>query len=140
MPVIIPIYSGPPKVEIVRHAYEEAGIVDLSAEDLTLGLSRLNALMGTMRSLEGIDVGYAFPTNGPGLLDEASGIPDDLTETIALRLAFRVMPTIGKTASGETRGSLAQRVSLLKAQYSCTPCMDLPCDGFRGQGNRRRWF
>jgi len=121
MPTIVLDGTGIIKSSLVEGAYEYCGLsaenYELTPEEMTKGLRRLNALMALLLK-KGIDLGFDFPTYGTGLLEEPSGIPDDAQEPIMALLAQRLAPTMGATLTEEAKGVLRSAMTDLYAAYA----------------------
>lgn len=133
--------TGPSKGSLVEGAYEFCGLnafeYERTPEEMTAGLRRLNALMASLLK-SGIDLSFAFPTYGQGLLEEPSGIPTDAAEPISALLAQRLAPTFGATLSEDAKAIVARAMQDLYGNYaatppSMTPMHRLPSSGVRHQ-------
>ena len=130
------------KRALVEMAYEEIGVsqalgYDVTAEQLALGLSRLDAVMETLNQ-NGYRLSYASPVeHRGGDLDDDSGIPPYAYEAVYLSLAIRIAPTIGKQISMETRKALATAMNALAMDDACPPRVKRNKDASpAGAGNR----
>lgn len=126
------------KRTVVDLAFEEIGLAgyefDATPEEHFSALRRLDVLMAEWR-VSSLDVGYNFPASiGLGSLDDASDLPDDALNTVAICLALRIAPAIGKTLSPETRMAMAQGMIALRTRYAVIPEMQLPNSTLRGAG------
>lgn len=133
-------YSTGTKGQLVTMAYDELTLAgyafDVTPEEQAVALGRLDALMGEWR-ISSMDLGYNQPTTvGGGALSDVSGIPDFATNTVALSLALRIAPTLGKTLSGESRMALASAKTAIRAYCARTPTMRLPSGVPIGAGQR----
>jgi len=133
------------KRALIEMAYEELGIssvlgFDLTAEQVAVGLNRLNAVMATLYQ-NGYRLSYnsASEYNG-GDPDDDSGIPDGANEAVYLSLAVRLAPTIGKVLPPQTIAAHRRAMNAL-ALFSDLPTVKRDPDAApAGQGNRRtRW-
>lgn len=128
------------KQALVEMAYEEMTLTgyefDHSPQEYATGLRRLDALMGEWR-IKSLDLGYNFPAViGQSSLHDPAGIPDATFNTVALALAQRLMPTIGKTMSAETRVALAEGMTALRAAYAKRVEYQIPGNVPLGSGHR----
>jgi len=134
------------KRAVIEMAYEELALAgyafDQTPDELFTALRRLDALMAMWEGPGvGIDLGYNAPAIiGGGDLDEASGIPDWALQPVVISLALRIMPTIGKTMSAETRAALAAGMQALRNGGTRIPERALPVNTAWGSGNRRWRF
>jgi hypothetical protein len=128
------------KRTIVNMAFEEINLAgyefDATPEEQFSALRRLDALMAQWKA-SSLDVGYNFPAvMGAGDLDDPAGIPDLALNPIVTSLAMRVMPTIGKTMSAETRVALAQGMVAIRTWCATIPDRQLQARTARGSGNK----
>ncbi len=132
--------SGPPKRDIIDMAYEECGraIYDTTPEEIATALRRLDAMMAEWKGHRGIDLGYIQPDYGVGTPTDPSGIPFETLETVALYLALRIAPTMGKTLSAETKAAMARSLMTLQSVYAVIPSAIMPNGTPAGSGNR--WY
>lgn len=128
------------KRQLVEVAFEEAGLAgyefDATPEEQATVLRRLDALMlewaGPGANLR---IGYNFPqTIGGSDLDDASGVPDFAFNAVAVSLALRTYPAIGKSMSPETRVALATGMNAIRAACAVLPERSLPTNTLRGAG------
>ena len=136
----IALYGGPLKRDIVQLAFEECGQAgyefELSAEEYDSALRRLNAMLSEWQAANGIALGYNFPAYGNGSADDESGIPPAAVQAVALGLAMRLAPTIGKAMPPESKAALAASMSNLRSTYTVVPTMGFGRNTVRGAGNR----
>lgn len=130
------------KRTVVNMAFEEIGLAgyefDATPEEQFSALRRLDALMAEWKT-SSLDIGYNFPTvMGQGDLDDEAYIPDSSLNTVAIYLALRIMPAIGKTMSAETRLALSQGMSALRTACAVIPNRRLPANTPVGSGNKSR--
>jgi hypothetical protein len=125
---------------VVNMAFEEIGLAgyefDATPEEQASAVRRLDALLNEWNG-PGVNmrVPYAFPaTLGSSNLDDASGLPDFCINTVAISLALRIAPAIGKSLSAETRLALNAGMNSLRAAYTVIPTMQLPASTPRGAG------
>jgi hypothetical protein len=139
MPTIVLDGSGVPKSSLVEGAYEYCGLngfeYERTPEEMTTGLRHLNALMAEWLG-DGIDLGYDFPTYGPGLLETPSGVPDSACAVIHGFLAQRLCPTLGGSLSADAKAALALSYHNLRSRTATAPpAMEttrrLPSSGMR---------
>jgi hypothetical protein len=128
------------KRTIVTMAFEEMTLAgyefDAPPEEQFSALRRLDALMAEW-AVSSLDVGYSFPAQmGGGDLDDESGVPDVALNAIAISLAERLMPTIGKTKSPETRVAQARAMNALRAYCATIPERSLANRTPLGSGNK----
>ena len=127
------------KRTIVEMAYEECSLAgyefNVTPEELFSGLRQLDAVMGELR-IQGVPLGYNFPLSfGQGDLDDAAGIPDDVINVIAIKLALRICPKMNKTMSAESRAALSGGMITLRALAAVLPRTYYSYGTVRGAGN-----
>lgn len=127
------------KQTLVNMAFEEIGLAgyefDAEPEERFSALRRLDGLMAEWKTAS-LDLGYNFPASfGQGNLSDPTGIADTSVNTVALQLALRIMPAIGKTMSPETRLALSQGMSALRTAYAVIPNRTIPRKTIRGSGS-----
>lgn len=130
--------TGLPKGHIVEMALEDCGIASfefgLTAEEMSSGLRRLNAMMSTWPwSL--IET-YSCPPSGNGLPEDPSGIPDNAVQAVAHNLALLLAPTMGKTLSPEYVRAAGTSRREFEAAYATPTPAPFPAKTPRGMGNR----
>lgn len=128
------------KRTIVNMAFEEINLAgyefDATPEEQFSALRRLDALMAQWK-MSSLDIGYNFPAVlGGGDLDEDAGIPDLALNAVVTSLALRVMPSIGKTMSAETKAALNAGMIALRTWCATIPEMSLQARTPRGSGNK----
>ena len=130
------------KRTLVEMAYEECGLAgyefDTTPEELASGLRRLDALMAQWR---GPGTGLALPYNAPAViggsdLDDESGIPDFAANGVAVSLALRIEPMMGKTMSPESRVAYSQSLNAIRAACTVIPERILQRSTIRGAGGK----
>jgi hypothetical protein len=130
------------KRQIVEMVFEEAGLAgyeyDSTPEEQASVLRRMDAIMGEWASPgTQLDLGYNFPTTfGGSDMDDASGIPDFAVNAVALTVALRAYPAIGKTMSAETRVALGNGMNSIRAYCATIPDRQLTYATSRGAGNK----
>lgn len=140
---LVPITTT--KQTIVNMAFEEIGLssyeFDATPEEQFSALRRLDALMAQWQ-VSGLDLGYNFPSAiGAGNPNDPANIPDLSVNAVAISLALRIMPAIGKTMSAETRVALAQGLVAIRAYCAVIPERALPSSTALGAGNwRQPWW
>lgn len=95
------------KRQFIEQAFEEIGYAsyafDLEPEQLQTALRRMDSMLAQWNS-KGIRIGYPLPASPQdSSIDDETGVPDAAAEAIYANLAVRLAPTVGKTASPETR-------------------------------------
>lgn len=128
------------KRQLVEMAFEEIGLAgyefDATPEEQASTLRRLDALMAEWAGPGvNLDVGYNFPPiMGGSDLDDASGVPDFAMNIVAIKLAIRIMPAIGKTMSPETSQAMSAGWTGLRNALAVIPNRTLPRRTIRGAG------
>lgn len=139
MTITLPIYGGPPKGDLIRDAYQDAGLsadYEADATEMQTGLRRLNAIAAELLD-EGCDIGFNFPINGLGAINEESGIAGADVTAITTMLALRLSPTLGKTMSPEATKAFARSAASMRSRHAVIPSMRYPRTTPLGQGSRR---
>lgn len=126
------------KRQIVEMVFEEAGLTgdefDHTPEESATVMRRMDGMMGELK-LQGIDLGYNFPAIfGGGDLSDALGIPDETINTMAIWVALRAFPALGKTMTAESRLAFTQGMIAIRAAYAVIPERSLPAATIRGAG------
>jgi hypothetical protein len=128
------------KRQLVEMAFEEIGLsgyeFDDTPEEYNRALRRLDALMAEWAGPgNNLSLNYNTPpVLGASTLSDDAGIPDWANNTVAIQLALRLMPAIGKTMSAETRLSMMQGMTTLRAACAQIPDRNLPLGTVRGAG------
>lgn len=128
------------KRAIIELAYEEISLseyeFDTTPEEMASGLRKLDALMAELNGPgNALIIPYNFPPGiGQGDLDDESYIPDFGVAAIAIQLAVRIAPAIGKTMSAESRRTLQYGMNALRAATAYIPDRQLPAGTIRGAG------
>jgi hypothetical protein len=129
------------KGELVGAGFEEIGLPNytftLQPEQLQQALNRLDAMMAAWNS-QGIRLGYALPSSpGSSSLNSESGLPDAAYQAVVSNLGIRLAPTVGKTASQETKQAASDSYDALLSWCASQniPEMQLPATLPRGAGN-----
>lgn len=133
------------KRQVVEMAFEEIGLAgyefDATPQEQASALRRLDGLMAEWKGGQSLDLGYLFPASfGGSDLDEPSGLPDASINTVAIYLALRVMPAIGKSMTAETRLAMASGMQALRTYKAVIPTVPLPIATVRGAGAQKRWL
>lgn len=134
------IPSTATKRTIVEMAYEECSLAgyefNVTPEELFTGLRQLDAIMGELR-IQGVPLGYNFPVVfGQGDLEDPNGIPDDAINVIAIKLALRLCPKMGKTMSQDSKAALVSGMTTLRALAAVLPTVYYSYGTIKGAGNR----
>lgn len=136
---IIPLYSGPPKRDIIELAFEDCGSTgyefERTPDEVASALRKLNMLMAEWKSA-GIDLCYNQPDYGAGLPEDLSGIPLDTVNAVAQYLAMRIAPQMGVALSGEQKATANASMLLLQARFARNPRMRFAPNTPRGSGHR----
>lgn len=121
--------------QLLTAAYGELGIsneFDVSPYELTQGVGKLNRMLATWTG-RNIRIGYS-PGTG---LDDETGIPDVAQDTVAMNLALRLAPGVGKVPSTDLkRDARLAYLALLTNKVLLIP-VQLPQEMPLGAGNRR---
>jgi hypothetical protein len=129
------------KRQFIEAAYEEIGYAtythDLQPEQLEAAMRRMDAMLATWNA-KGIRIGYPIPTSPENSdLDQETNVPDKANEAIYTNLAIRIAPTIGKTASAETKRAAKTGYDALLALSVKPEQMQLPSNMPTGAGNKK---
>lgn len=121
--------------QLLTRAYRCLGVsneFDVSPDELTTGVEDMNMLMAAWTG-RNIRIGYR-PGTG---LDDQTGIPDVAEGAVAMNLALRLAPSIGKAPSPDLkRDARLAYLALLTNKVRLTP-VQLPQEMPLGAGNRR---
>jgi len=125
-----PYPSTATKAQLIDMVFEELGRAgydfDRTPNEEVSVLRKADALMAQWQA-QGCSLDYNFPaTFGQGLPSDAMGIPDSAMDTVAMWVAFRAAPGMGKTITAETRKAMAEGKAFLFAQTASIPEMKLP--------------
>lgn len=128
------------KRQLVEQAFSEVALngweFDITADEKETALTRLDALMYEL-SGRGVSVAYAFPTQlGGGDLDDMLGCPDTVFFALAILLAKRLCPTMGKTFSAESRVALREAERTLFVVGMTVPTVTYAPGTPIGSGNK----
>jgi len=136
---VLPIPAGPTNREIIDRAYRSMGVSDAmfgrTAEEYAVGVEILSSMM-----LESpFDrLGYVQFQGGEGnRVEEESGIDRKYLEPVALMLAERLAPVIGKTMAPHAMKAKNRAYSLL-----CAAVMTIPDAKYQDGtpvGSGHRW-
>lgn len=125
---------------LLEQAFSECALngweYDISAEEKDTALHRLDMLMWELVG-RGLNLNYNFPTvMAGGDLDDALGCPDQAYFGLAVLLAERLCPTMGKTQSKESRIILATAIKAVRNAAGPVPSMLLAAGTPIGSGNK----
>lgn len=128
------------KRQLVEQAFTECALngweLDITADEKDVALTRLDMLMNNLLG-RGINVSYAFPARfGGGDLNDALGCPDTVIDALAILLAKRLCPSMGKTISAESRVALRDAEKALVSAGQTVPTMSYAPGTPQGSGNR----
>lgn len=139
MTTVLPIPSGPTNREIINRAYQAMGAsargFGLPAEEYADAVEVLSSMM-----LESPfdKLGYVQQDGGEGnRVEEESGINRKYLEPVALMLAERIAPTIGKQLAPHTLAAKRRAYSLL-----CAAVIEIPDAKYQDgtpKGSGHRW-
>lgn len=135
-----PPISTASKRQLVEQAFTEVSLngweYDISADEKDVALKRLDALMYELAG-RGLSLSYNFPTAiGEGDLNDALGVPDGAFFGLAILLAERLCPTMGKTMSRESRIALQSAMKTVTAIGQTVPTMNWATGTVLGTGNK----
>lgn len=128
------------KRQICEDAFAELALsgstFDLTPEEMHTALVRLDRMLAYWDS-QGIRVGYALPDPvlGSGL-DDASGLPDGVVQTVVANLAVRLAAVYGKQLSQDTRNTAKQGLTALEGAAVAPRPVRMPDTLPRGAGNK----
>ncbi len=129
------------KRDLIGQAYTECAIngweYDIQPEELDKALTRLDMLASELTG-RGIDISYNAPyAIGQGSLNDELGCPDQAFFGLAVLLAQRLCPTMGKTMGAESKMTLTAAMKAVRsAASSLVPSMILARGTPLGSGNR----
>lgn len=128
------------KRDVIEMMFEECGLAgyefDASPEEQFSALRQLDAMMAEWQGPgKNVAIGYNAPALlGKGDLDDEVGIPDWTIQAVAISLALRFCPKMGKTMSAESKAALASGMASIGAAYALRPEMALGRRTPRGAG------
>ena len=139
MTTILPIPSGPTNREIIDRAYRSMGVSDAmfgrTPEEYAVGVEVLSSMM--FESPFDL-LGYVQLDGGEGnRVEEESGIARKYLEPVALCLAERLAPAIGKTLAPHTLKAKNRAYSLMCASVVTIPDVKYQDGTPKGAGHRR---
>ncbi len=121
--------------QLVNAAFGDLGIsneFDVSPDELVGAIAKLNRLMATWTG-RNIRIGYSPGTGA----NDPTGIPDVAEDAVAMNLALRLAPGIGKVPSPDLkRDARLAYLALLTQKVRLIP-VQLPAEMPLGAGNRR---
>lgn len=129
------------KRSLIGQAYIEVALnnweYDIEPEEMDKALTRLDILAAELVG-RGISIGYNAPSViGQGNLDDELGCPDQAFFGLAVLLAQRLCPSMGKKLSQESRETLnAAMKAVRSAAVVLVPSMTLAHGTPLGSGNR----
>jgi hypothetical protein len=129
------------KRDLIGQAYTECALngweYDIDPEELDKALTRLDMLCAELIG-RGINIGYNAPASiGQGDMDDALGCPDQAFFGLAVLMAQRLCPTMGKKLSQESREALNAAMKAVRASAAVlVPSMVLARGTPLGSGNR----
>ncbi len=132
------------KRSLIGQAYIECALnnweYDITPEEMDKALTRLDMLEAELRG-RGIDLNYNAPAIiGHGDLDDELGCSDQAFFGLAVLLAQRLCPSMGKKLSQESRETLnAAMKAVRSAANQLVPTMRLARGTPMGSGNRTWW-
>lgn len=127
--------------QYITQAFDELGYAsyayDLEPEQLNSAKRRLDSMLSTWNGM-GIRLGFPLPSS-PELsdLDEETGVPDYANEAIALGLAVRLAPSIGKVISPDTKANAKRALNVLLKRAAEPVEKQFPGTLPLGAGNKR---
>jgi len=137
-----PYPSTATKGFILDRIFEEVGLAgyefDRSPEQDISALSKMDVLMAQWQA-QRMNLNYNFPSSmGGGDPSDVAGVPDFAIDAIAVSVAMRVAPGMGKSMSVESRRALTESMTMIRAVTAKIPCMSLTRTTPIGMGNRYR--
>lgn len=142
MPQIVLDGTGKTKAALVERMYEYCALsgadFERTPEEMIAGLRDLNDTAAELK-VNGMDLGYDFPTYGEGLLEEPSGIDDGDVSVLTLLAAQTRIAGIGGVLSPDLKARLARSFNSLQSRFATVPVID-PVGGPTGSGYKRRYL
>ena len=128
------------KRQLVEQAFTECSLngweLDISADEKDVALTRLDMLMNSLAG-RNLVLGYNFPTRfGGSDLNDMLGCPDTIIDALAIMLAKRLCPTMGKTTSAESKLALRDAEKALVMAGQTVPTMAYANGTPIGSGNK----
>lgn len=136
------------KRDVILQAFEELGLAeynfDLSPDEMSTARKRLDRMMAEWEMK--VTTGYMIPFN-PDDSDENDecGVPDGIINAMAMNLAVRLAPGLGKVLSLETRVGAKNAYDAMLGFLAVIPTLKYPNTLPVGSGNkplpgRREYF
>jgi len=128
------------KNDVLQMAFEELGRAgyefDHGPDEEASALRKLDALMTDEPYAS---LGYNAPAGiGGSDLNDASGLPDNSLQTVAVALAIRFSPSWGKAMSPQSNAAFARGVNKLRTMVQVIPRVSLRRGTPWGSGNKWR--
>jgi|GEM_PF-6567499 hypothetical protein len=127
------------KREVILAAYEELGLAeynfDISPEEMASARKRLDRMMAEWEAK--VTTGYMIPLD-PDDSDENDecGVPDAIINAMAMNLAVRMGPSLGKVLSLETRVGAKNAYDGMLGFLAVIPSIKYPSTLPVGAGNK----
>lgn len=128
------------KRQFIEQAFEEIGYAayefDLRPEQMQSALWRMDSMMAVWNA-KGIRIGYPLPSSPEDSdLEQETGVPDSANEAIYLNLALRIVSTVGKVVSPETKTAAKMAYDTLLARAAMPREQQFPASLPLGAGNK----
>lgn len=127
------------KRDVIMQAYEELGLAeynfDISPDEMATARKRLDRMMAEWETK--VSTGYMIPLN-PDDSDENDecGVPDGIINAMAMNLAVRLAPGLGKALTVETRVGAKNGYDLMLGFLAVIPSIKYPNTLPVGAGNK----
>ncbi len=134
----IPIPAGPTNRELIDLAYLGLAMSDAMFGRTPEEYASAGVLLRAMMAEWPFNLLGFIQEDGAGLrIEEESGIPRQYAQAVALSLAERLAPAIGKSMAPEARKRLARSFSLLCGAVATIPEAQYADATVMGSGHRR---
>lgn len=127
------------KREVIVMAYEELGLAeynfDISPDEMATARKRLDRMMAEWETK--VSTGYMIPLNPDDSdVDDECGVPDGIINAMAMNLAVRLAPGLGKVLTVETRVAAKSGYDTMLGFLAVIPSIKYPNTLPVGAGNK----
>ena len=125
--------------DIIYQAYGELGLAeynfDISPEEMATARRRLDSMMAQWETI--VSIGYYMPSNPDDSdVDDETNLPQGVIDAVALNLAMRLAPGLGKTPSSITMSEARIGKNYVLAQFAVIPQKQYSGNLPVGSGNK----
>jgi hypothetical protein len=138
MTVVLDIYGGRPKRDIIEMALEFCGLAgyqfQLTPEEIASTLRLLDTMMAEWPWKL---LGYNAADYGAGLPEDESGLSEEDIPAVFMALAQRRAPLLGAQLPQEARGAMSASYNSVCSRMAVMPTALISPSSVRGSGTRR---